>query len=54
MRQAQYELHMQKHGLFGSARNPKMQNGHYPEYECFIAKAMSINIRKEVNENVSI
>ena len=32
-----------------------MQNGHYPEYECFIAKkAMSINMRKEVNENVSI
>jgi hypothetical protein len=39
-----------------------MQNGHYPEYECFIAKksngisirAMCVNMRKEVNENVPI
>jgi hypothetical protein len=39
-----------------------MQNGHYPENECFIAKksngisirAVSVNMRKEVNENVPI
>jgi hypothetical protein len=39
-----------------------MQSGHYPDYECFIAKkamsisirAMSVNMRKEVDENVSI
>jgi hypothetical protein len=41
---------------------PRCRTVHYPEYECFMAKkamsinmrAMSVNMRKEVNENVSI
>jgi hypothetical protein len=39
-----------------------MQNGQYPEYECFIAKkamsismrAVSVNLGKEADENVSV
>jgi hypothetical protein len=42
--------------------NPKMQNGHYPDYDCFIARksngisirAVSVIMRKEVNDNVPI